>query len=350
MICYTLVRFFWYLSMLINAQDRQSIDTIKGILIFLVVFGHMLESNLTNEHFKYIYSLIYTFHMPIFIFISGFLSKASKDVNIGKLTKGVILPLVLFNVIYEAVNFLKNGSLSGYFYIAAPYWLMWYLLSLFFWKLIAPFILSTRHPLVSAIAISLLCQYLDFNGMSFSAMRTFTFLPFYIMGCLAFKHSLHTKKIPMRISLITLIVSFACLALLSQNAPIPFLYGSSGFSSLGLTNIHFLGYKALSYFGVISLIASLFYLRPSLSFLSRLGGYSLSIYLIHGLFIRELSLFLLKNTTQDLLLAVQIVACIIVCYLLSFKMINEFLKVLFDKAFSLFSNDDTQEKHSFKTR
>jgi fucose 4-O-acetylase-like acetyltransferase len=330
--------------MLLNSQDRQSIDTIKGMLIFLVVFGHMLESNLNNENFKYIYSFIYTFHMPLFVFISGFLSKGSKNINIEKLINGIILPLVIFNVLYEVVNLLKNGNFSGYFYLAAPYWLMWYLLSLLFWKIISPFILSTQHPLIIAIAISLLFQYLNFNGLSFSAMRTFTFLPFYIMGCLAFKHSLHTKKPSTRITLITLITAFACLAFVAKNAPIPFLYGSSGFNSLELNNYQFLGYRLLSYLGVASLITSIFYLHPSLSFLSRLGGYSLSIYLVHGLFIRELSAFLLNNTPQSILLATQILACCIVCYMLSLRAINGLLTTIFDKAASLICKGENLAK------
>jgi hypothetical protein len=53
-------------------------------------------------------------------------------------------------------------------------------------------------------------------------MRTFTFLPFYIMGCLAFKHSLHLKKPPIGITLITFITSLAFLALVAKSTPFPF--------------------------------------------------------------------------------------------------------------------------------
>ena len=48
------------------------IDNLKGILIFLVVFGHLLELVITKGHAKYIYELIYSFHMPFFIFLSGY--------------------------------------------------------------------------------------------------------------------------------------------------------------------------------------------------------------------------------------------------------------------------------------
>jgi fucose 4-O-acetylase-like acetyltransferase len=47
------------------------IDNIKAFLIILVVFGHMLE--LVNM--GGLYRLIYTIHMPVFVFVSGYFAK-----------------------------------------------------------------------------------------------------------------------------------------------------------------------------------------------------------------------------------------------------------------------------------
>ena len=51
----------------------QNIDIYKGLLIFLVVFGHCLERFLgwQNELGKMFLQCIYLVHMPAFIFISG---------------------------------------------------------------------------------------------------------------------------------------------------------------------------------------------------------------------------------------------------------------------------------------
>ena len=49
-------------------------DTLRFIGIFLVVFGHIIES----YDFKWadiVYKCIYLFHMPLLIFISGYFSK-----------------------------------------------------------------------------------------------------------------------------------------------------------------------------------------------------------------------------------------------------------------------------------
>ena len=50
-------------------------DNLKFILILLVVLGHFTTLNLNNLHLASISNIIYSFHMPIFIFISGYFSK-----------------------------------------------------------------------------------------------------------------------------------------------------------------------------------------------------------------------------------------------------------------------------------
>lgn len=69
-------------------------DTAKFILIFLVIYGHMLQPNRALSYNCEMYSLIYMFHMPLFIMISGFsliLSLAVMSVishkNLGVLTE-----------------------------------------------------------------------------------------------------------------------------------------------------------------------------------------------------------------------------------------------------------------------
>lgn len=49
-----------------------SVDVAKGGLILLVVIGHFLLGTLDDNFVRY---YIYSFHMPMFIFISGFLIK-----------------------------------------------------------------------------------------------------------------------------------------------------------------------------------------------------------------------------------------------------------------------------------
>lgn len=74
------------------------IDSLKGMAIILVVIGHI--NNVSNELNQYIYS----FHMPLFFFISGYLFNFEKYADIGKkyLVKKIdslIIPYFFFSVI-----------------------------------------------------------------------------------------------------------------------------------------------------------------------------------------------------------------------------------------------------------
>ena len=54
---------------------NSTIDGIKGFLILCVVVGHILTGSLDENPIRYI---IYSFHMPCFFYISGYLLNTEK--------------------------------------------------------------------------------------------------------------------------------------------------------------------------------------------------------------------------------------------------------------------------------
>ena len=57
------------------------VDSVKGSLIFLVVLGHVAfqsETVYTSRWISAIISWIWFFHMPAFVFISGYLTNTKK--------------------------------------------------------------------------------------------------------------------------------------------------------------------------------------------------------------------------------------------------------------------------------
>lgn len=52
-------------------ERDNSVDVAKGFGILLVLLGH-LSIMWTNPDFKYIFHAIYSFHMPMFVILSGF--------------------------------------------------------------------------------------------------------------------------------------------------------------------------------------------------------------------------------------------------------------------------------------
>lgn len=80
-----------------------SFDFIKGILAFLVVWGHVIQYLQGSYQFNPIYIWIYSFHMPLFIFISGYFAletvNNSFNVCLKSRIKRLLIPALLWTVL-----------------------------------------------------------------------------------------------------------------------------------------------------------------------------------------------------------------------------------------------------------
>lgn len=111
-------------------KDRDlSLDFMKGFAIFLVVLGHVLQYTSGVEHHPF-RDFIYSIHMPLFFFVSGFL--ASKKLGakqnilfyVNKKSR-LILPLLLFGT-FDIVIY---GADLGSFFSWSKFglWFLWVL-------------------------------------------------------------------------------------------------------------------------------------------------------------------------------------------------------------------------------
>ena len=77
------------------------IDITKGIAILLMIVGHTLQAGWKR-------SLIYSFHMPLFILISGFLYKENKSIKTTLITivKKLLLPCFITLIITDILKYL----------------------------------------------------------------------------------------------------------------------------------------------------------------------------------------------------------------------------------------------------
>ena len=121
---------------MVNVQVRnRSIDALKGILILAVVVGHILPGTLDENPLRY---LIYSFHMPAFFFVSGYLLNldklrvASFGDTIRKYWHRMLLPWCIAWVIYTLYVLNNNFSLLALLHnICSPYYHLWFVPSLF---------------------------------------------------------------------------------------------------------------------------------------------------------------------------------------------------------------------------
>ena len=295
-------------------MERQPlIDNAKFILIFLVVLGHMIEPVIeTVPVFKVLYLSIYSFHMPAFIFLSGMLSKPALDQSgILKLVKSLIVPFVVFSFLYEGLNFCKTGEISDYTKNLQPFWMLWFLYSLFIWKLCLPLLLKVKFPIVISLALSLAAGY--WNGtMPLGLSRTFYFLPFFVIGYKVSPETLIEMK--RKFSAKGHVLLFAGLLVLNVLLFMTFadllpqwLYGSYGYSELGsdriagpATRAAFIVLALVTLMSVLMLIPN----RPN-QLLSK-GKNSLYVYLLHGIFIQLFASAIVVYFTGTFLVAVSL--------------------------------------------
>lgn len=163
------------------------IDSIKGLLILLVIMGHIIGSCGYGEVCWDVWEIIYVFHMPLFILISGYFTSIKTDVYLFR--RGlfqIIAPLLIFHVLYVFISVVVFGKTFSFLYLCTPYWILWYLLSLVFWKVFIQFTperLLTKpylYLLVTTVA-AMLCGLMH-HGRILSIQRTLTFYPFFLFG------------------------------------------------------------------------------------------------------------------------------------------------------------------------
>lgn len=162
-------------------NDRwEHIDALKGAGILLVVLGHLIERPQSDSLLLgMLYTAIYSFHMPLFVFLSGIFARETlKRRDYDKIIWTLFLPLVVFQPIYISVGALTGWNSYPPF---APYWILWFIASLIGWRILLPLVASPAG-LAVAVAGALLAGFDQGVGYALSASRTIYFLPFFVLG------------------------------------------------------------------------------------------------------------------------------------------------------------------------
>ena len=216
-----------------------SLDNIRFVLIFLVVFAHLLEVCSPFRGSGLIYKFIYVFHMPAFIFLFGYNAKYSPK----KILYRWCVPYVIFQCAYILFSkFILKDNID--FQFTTPYWLLWYMLACMYYQLLLP-LFDTNDKrkqitvIICAFVLSLLIGYEKSVGYYMSLSRFFVFLPWFLLGYYCKKNgTLEHFSLRPKTRLLVLVGSAAMVAMLSvfaRDVPTGLLYGSYSYSSCGGT-------------------------------------------------------------------------------------------------------------------
>ena len=298
-------------------------DNIKGILILLVVFAHFLYQLRTMPYIGAVVNVIYTFHMPAFVFVSGYFGKSERSQSF----EGIIKPVFLY--------FIFN-SLMGFIYgmpsLIEPLYSFWYLAALTVWRLTARRIAQFREILLILMVIAVFAGFYNSINNSFAAARIIAFYPYYMAGYLLTEEkslALICQRKTRR-----MLTGFGCAA-----AAGVMIYLALSFFQYSDNALLMYGYdRNTGAFGRIALFAigftAIYALRnlvpdKNIPLLTTIGRNSLWIFILH----RPITLAsekLLKALPEPAVIAVSAAAAIVCCIVLGCeplcRLLNEFTR------------------------
>ncbi|MBO3460000.1 acyltransferase family protein [Aetokthonos hydrillicola Thurmond2011] len=168
-----------FLAQLLDLIERimkwrvQHIDIAKGIGILLVVFGHNPVVAMAKNHDTELLNIIYSFHMPLFFFLSGLFLKTDgklKELMLNKLDsliKPYFTTLIIMTINfclfkhYSVTNYLVGVIYSSSLSIPIPWEPLWFLthlwaVSIFSYVFIKATKINKRKILFQSILMLLL--------------------------------------------------------------------------------------------------------------------------------------------------------------------------------------------------
>ena len=235
--------------------------------------------------------------MPGFAFISGYFSKKNDSKIFEKVLSKELMPLVLFQFLFEVYNLAFYHSFTGATFSLTPYWTLWYLLSLAFWRVFFQMLHKVRFILVISIILALGIGTISSVGYPLSISRTFVLFPFFLLGNFFKEKSVvekikNSKVLPLYCILSVIILAGAFIYVWKMKLPNGLYLNSISYKAFGFS------WKKGGFFRLLNLslaflcIISLIILTPKwkIIFVSEIGRNSMLPYLLHGFLLKILLL------------------------------------------------------------
>ncbi|MEU0388162.1 acyltransferase family protein [Streptomyces chartreusis] len=162
-------------------------DNAKYLAIVLVAIGHAWEPLRDGSRtVSALYMVVYAFHMPAFIVISGYFSRSfdASPRRIRRLVTGLAVPYVVFETAYTLFTRWTDQEPDRPVSLLDPLYLTWFLAALFIWRLTTPVWRRVRWPLPVALVIAMLATLSSSVGNDLDLQRTLQFLPYFVLGLL----------------------------------------------------------------------------------------------------------------------------------------------------------------------
>lgn len=256
-------------------------DSLKFALISCVVLGHVLNLMHNSQINLAIWNWLYSFEMPLFVFVSGYFTRKKSLHKWGGIK--LLETLLVWNSIYC----ILHPSLSiSWINLIKPSFAYCYLLCLIIWRFIieiVPFDKISKYIVVTAsLIVGLLFGLINIDGGIFSVSRVFSFFPFFLMGYYAQNTNIvyRLRNVSHKLSISVLLAILLLFYFMNEsyaeyfNCSRP--YALDGGLYKGLL------YRTLFYFLAFIQGCAIINLIPNISFWAKAGTKTMPIYIFHG--------------------------------------------------------------------
>ncbi len=212
---------------------NQYVDTLRGVAILLVVLGHTMTGCTNDAKESFLYNIIWSLQMPLFVLISGYVTRYGSRIESGKelwkymerRTLSYVLPWFVWSVLVRGVLFSEHNYLN-------IEWLLWHMDS-GYWFLITIWTISLIFGVSSFFSKKIIKQSsikrqavllgfyllgmailglvgLLWGGSFFAIKLTIYYMPFFFVGFLYGQYQEKIQAIKWNKSVVDLIVAI-CL-------------------------------------------------------------------------------------------------------------------------------------------
>ena len=266
------------------------LDNVKMVLVTLVVVGHAIGLVEATAGSHWVYDFIYLWHIPAFVFVSGYLSKSFEWDR--RRMKSLVYTLAIPYLLFEPALFyyrreVADEGVTGPLWFE-PHWTMWYLIVLLMWRLITPILKRHWLFLPLSVIVSLAGGLWDTEALMIP--RMLGLLPFFVLGLhLKPRHLAHLDDVWVRVAAVPTLVGIGIMAVYTDTwADTALLWYDTGYNEIPIDNeIVFQTRLTVMMVGLLGAFAAMSLIpRRSLGWFTTMGTATMVIYLFHGFVIK----------------------------------------------------------------
>ena len=188
-------------------ERNQFVDIMRGIAMLLVVLGHTMTGCTTGAENSFLFNIVWSLQMPLFILISGYVTRYTRGIENGVgLWKYIQRRTIAYLLPWAVWSFIVRGIIFGQSNFLNIKWLLWHMDS-GYWFLMTIWMISLIFGVSAFLAKKIakdsgikqklftLALYLAgmavlaviglLAGLSFLAIKlTLYYMPFYFVGYL----------------------------------------------------------------------------------------------------------------------------------------------------------------------